>query len=234
VVNEWLSGMIRKLIRCLGVNYRFVHADSLRVLAVALLLLTAGCGEIQGFISGDESLSFTPGEVHVREATVSSSPFTLASDESIGFERTMEAGGNSRTVEMNAHMVHLKRSYEGAPLGSLVILALPQVKILGQQIDVMEQTDPASLVSDAQGSSGDLQQQQRIGNRSVRILGQNRNVEVFSGTATREGESADARIYLATFKHEGDTIVAFGVIPDVASEDEGAVLDLLEAITYEG
>lgn len=211
-----------------------VETELLGTLAVAALLLTAGCGELTGLVSGDDSLSFTAGEVHVQESAISNSPFTLASDESMAFERTMEAGGESRTVEMNAHMVHLERSYEGAPLGSLVIVALPQVNILGQQIEVTEQIDSKSLVSDARSSSGELQQQQRLGERSVRILGQNRTVDVFSGTATGEGESADAQIYRANFDHEGDTIVAFGVIPQVASDDESALLDLLAELTYKG
>jgi hypothetical protein len=63
-----------------GIYYHAVKTESLGTLCVAVLLLTAGCGEIGGFISGDDSLSFTAGEVHVREAAVSDSPFTLESD----------------------------------------------------------------------------------------------------------------------------------------------------------
>lgn len=212
-----------------------MRGEPVGVVSVAVLLVTAGClGGLGGFVSGDESLSFSAGAITIPEDAVSESPYTLASDESVSFDQSIEAAGESRTVEMNVHMLHMKRSYQGAPLASLVVLSLPQVEVLGQQVDVTEQTDPASLIGEAGASSGELQQNQKIGEETVEMMGEERTVEVFSGSTTRDGESADAKIYLATFDHEGDTIVAVGIVPQVAEDEGAAVVDLLESVQYEG
>jgi len=209
--------------------------ESVGVLSVVVLLVTAGClGGLGGFVSGDESLSFSAGAISIPEDAVSESPFTLASDESVSFNQSVEAGGESRQVDMNVHMLHLQRSYQGAPLASVVVLSVPQVEVLGQQVDVTEEMDPGSLIGRAEGESGELQQDQKIGEESVQMMGEERTVEVFSGTTTRNGESADAEIHVATFDHEGDTIVAVGIVPQVAEGEEAAVVDLLEAVQYEG
>ncbi|MFB6295762.1 MAG: DUF6517 family protein [Halobacteriales archaeon] len=212
-----------------------MSTNLLRSVSVAVLLVTAGClGGLGGFVSGDQSLSFSAGAISIPQDTVSESPYTLASDKSVSFNQSIEAAGESRTVEMNVHMLHLKRSYQGAPLASVVALSVPQVEVLGQQINMTEQMDPASLIGQASSSSGELQRDQKIGEKSVRIMGQNRTVEVFSGTATRGGQSAKAKIYVVTFDHEGDTIVAAGIVPQVAENEGSAVVNLLESLQYEG
>ncbi|MFB6217977.1 MAG: DUF6517 family protein, partial [Halobacteriaceae archaeon] len=80
--------------------------ETVRSVLVAGLVVLAGCG---GFVGGGGSLSFTADPVTVQESTVSASGFSVASDESFTFERTFEVAGQSRTVTLNADMVHLLR-----------------------------------------------------------------------------------------------------------------------------
>lgn len=205
-----------------------------RVVAVALLLTTAGC--VGGLTGGDGGvggpLSFSADPISISEDAVSSTEFSVTTEKPITFEETFEVQGQSQTVEMNAHTVQLQRTYEGAPLGSMVLLSVPQVRILGQQIDVVERLDPESMVSRAQGESGDLQREQKIDEFSTQALGDNRTVEVYRGTAEREGSETKVRIYVTTFDHEGDTMIGVGIVPESAGSEEQSVRTLLGGLQY--
>lgn len=207
----------------------------LRVVGVTLLLVTAGC--VGGLPGGGESgvggpLSFSASPISISDDAVSSTEFELLEEKPITFEETFEVQGQSQTVEMNAHTVQLQRTYEGAPLGSMVLLSTPQVKILGQQIDVAERLDPMSMYSRAKGQSGDLQKDQKIGEFSTQALGGNRTVEVYRGTAEKSGSETKVRIYVTTFDHEGDTMVGVSIVPESAGSEEQAVRTLLGGLQY--
>lgn len=204
----------------------------LGTIGLVCLVLLAGCGGLGGFLGGDGSLTFTADPVTVDDAAVSEAGFEVKAEEEQTFERSFEVQGQSREVVMNTHMVHLIRSYQGAPLGNVVILSLPQISILGQQIEIAQRLNPTDLISQAQGSAGAIEQQQKIGERSVPILGAERTVEVFRGTAEQNGQSADVKIYLATFSHQGDTIITIGIVPQAADQDEDALLAVFEGIEH--
>jgi PDZ domain-containing secreted protein len=206
-----------------------------RVVAVVLLLGTAGC--VGGLTGGDGGgvggpLSFSANPISISEDAVSSTEFELMEEKPITFEETFEVQGQSQTVEMNAHTVQLQRTYEGAPLGSMVLLSVPQVRILGQQIDVVERLDPESMVSRAQGESGDLQREQKIDEFSTQALGDSRTVEVYRGTSEREDSETKVRIYVTTFDHEGDTMIGVGIVPESAGSERKAVRTLLGGLQY--
>jgi hypothetical protein len=207
-----------------------------RSLAVGVLLVTAGCvgglGGGGGVLGGP--LSFSAAPVHVSEQAVAETPFEQVTDEPVTFERTLEVQGQSQTVEMNAHMVQLERTYQGAPLGTMVILSLPQVRILGQQVNVIERVGVTSLISRARSESGELERDQKIDEFQTPALGSNRTVEVFRGTASREGRETKARIYVTTFDHRGDTIVGVSIVPESAGSERGAVSTVLGGVEYEG
>ncbi|MFB6176906.1 MAG: DUF6517 family protein [Halobaculum sp.] len=207
-----------------------------QVVAVALLLTTAGCvggltgGESGGGVGGP--LSFSASPINVSDSAISQTEFTLVEAKPVTFEKTFEIEGQSQTVTMNAHMVNLQRTYQGAPLGSMVLLSVPQVKILGQQIDVVKRLDPMSMYSRAKGQSGDLQKQQKIGEFSTQSLGGSRTVEVYRGTAERSGSETKVRIYVTTFDHGGDTMVGVAIVPESAGSEKQAIRTLLGGLQY--
>lgn len=196
------------------------HRQLVRVLMLVSVLVLAGCAGGIGGLMGDESLTFTADEVTVAEGAVAGTNFTVASDEEIAFEQEFEVEDRSVAVTMNAHMVHLQRPYRGAPLGHVVVLSLPQIDVLGQNIDVAQQLNPAGLMSRARGSVGELEQNQKIGERSVGILGEQRTVEVYRGTVEQDGQSARVKIYMAAFDEDGNTIVGVGIVPQQASDQQ--------------
>lgn len=196
------------------------------------LLLLAGCSGGVGGLMGDESLTFTADEVTVADSAVSNTDFTEAADKEIAFEEEFEVEGQTVEVTMNAHMVHLQRSYQGAPLGHAVVLSLPQIKVLGHRIDLVERLNPADLMSRAQGSVGEIDREQKIGERSVNVLGEQRTIEVFRGTAQQKGTSTRVKIYVGSFSYEGNTIVAIGLLP-IEGDNQEEVLRVFGAIQAE-
>ncbi len=203
----------------------------LRILVVIGLVTTAGCmGGLSGLLGNGSSLTFTAGEIDVEEATVEDAAFEVEANKEIRFERSFEIQGQSKEVVINAHMVHLSRTYQGAPLGNVVFLSLPQISILGQSIDVAQRVEPTEFISQAEGSGVSIDQQQKIDEQSVTILGEPRTVEIYRGTANQGAQSVDVKIYTTSFGHEGDTIIAIGVIPQTAEQDQTALLELFESI----
>lgn len=200
------------------------HSRSLFVVA---LVLTAGCTALAG---GGGDLSYAAGPISVADAAVSESGFTLASDESFNFEQTLEVAGQERTVQVNADMIHLQRDYGVGTPASVVILSIPEIKLLGQQISLAKRIGPMSLVERAGASVGDLERDQKQGEREVSILGDQRTVEVFSGSAKRNGQQADVLIFMTTFTHNDDTIVAIGLTPQAADGGDDAVLRVFRGI----
>jgi len=207
------------------------NASKRRTLAVTALLASAGCLGDGGL--GGGSLSFSAAPIHVSESAVAETPFEQVSDEPVSFDHTVEVQGQSQTVELDAHMVQLERTYQGAPLGTMVVLSVPQVRVLGQQVDLIERIGVTSLLSRARGDSTELQRDQKIDEFQTAALGGQRTVEVFRGT-TEEGGDADARIYLTQFGYGGDTILAVGILPQSAESERGAVATLLGGLQYEG
>lgn len=205
---------------------------ALATFGVVCLIVTAGCGGLGGLVGGNGSLTFTASPITVENAVVTQAGYEVKTEEELTFERTFEVQGQTREVVMNAHMLHLIRSYQGAPLGNVIILSLPQISILGQQIEIAQQLNPIELISQAQDSTGSIQQQQKVGERTVTILGANRTVEVFRGTAKQGGQSAEVKIYIATFSHGGDTIIAVGIVPRTATQDEDALLGVFQGIEH--
>lgn len=206
----------------------------IRVASVSALVLAAGCtGGLSGLLGGGSSLSFSAAEISVSESAVSQTGFSVVSNENVSFERSFEVRDQSRAVKMNADMIHLQRSSQAAPSGTVVILSLPEVEMLGQQIPVTERVSPVSLVDQARSSSDGLQRQQKIGERTVSILGEERTVEVFRGTANRDGESAGVKIYVTTFEYRSGTIAGVGIVPRGISGDGDAPLTIFETIQRE-
>lgn len=217
------------------VSRHVTHASRRATLAVTALVASAGClgdGGIGGI--GGGTLSFSAAPVHVTESAVEKTPFEQVSDEPVSFEHTVEARGQSQTVELDAHMVQLERTYQGAPLGSMVVLSVPQIRVLGQQVDVIERIGVTSLLSRARGDSADLQRDQKIDEFQTGVLGSQRTVEVFRGTASDGSDDVDARIYLTRFSHGGDTILAVGIVPSSAGSERDAVTTLLDGVRYDG
>jgi hypothetical protein len=206
------------------------HAST-GVLGVILVVVTAGCtGGLGGLGGGGGPLSFSADAVSVSDEAVSETNFTQVADKPVTFERSVEVQGQTQEIVMESHMVQLERSYQGASLGHFVVLSLPQVEVLGQQLDIINRLDPMDLISQAQGQSGDIRAQQKIGEESVGILGSQRTVEIHRGTASQNGQETDVRIYLTTFNHQGDTILAVGIVPQTEEQDETAVKTLLGGI----
>lgn len=200
-------------------------------LALLGLVLLAGCGGGLGGVAGGggDPLTFAADPIDVSNGTASEAGFDVVVDEPVTVERAFEVQGQSQEVVLEIHQLQLERSGREAPLSTVVFLSVPQVELLGQQLDLLQQVSPVSLLSRAQGESAALEAEQKIGERSVAMLGGQRTVEVYRGTAGEENRSARVKIYQTTFAHDGDTIVGIGVAPK-DGDDGQSMLTVFEAI----
>lgn len=202
--------------------------ENTRGVVLVLVVLTAGC---TGLLGGPSDLTFTAGPIAVDHAAVAGSGFVVASDESFAFNESFEAAGEERTVRVNADMVHLQRDYGVATPAHVVVLSTPDIELLGQQIELADRIGPLSLVDRASESVGELEREQKVRDRDVRVLGAQRTVEVYRGTAAEDGRDAAVLIFTASFAHDGDTIVVVATTPVAADDDaEAAVLRAIEGI----
>lgn len=200
-----------------------------RAALVLALALTTGCSGLTGLADGGD-LAFTADPVSVADEAAAANEFTVASDESFSFERTVEVAGESRTVAVKADMVHLRRQSGPAPPSRVVVVALPDVEVLGQQLELARRIGPLSLVGRATAAVGGIERDQKVGERSVAVLGANRSVEVYRGTASLDGRESPVRVYTASFAHEGDTIVAVGLAPRGGEDGWAGVRRVLKGI----
>jgi hypothetical protein len=208
---------------------RDVSSVNRRYLALALLcccVASAGCGALLG----GGPLSFSAEPVSVSSDAAGSNGYEVVADSRYGFERSVDVAGQSRTVNVSGSAVTLQRGGNAAP-GTAVVLSVPTVEVPGAEISLVEQFGPVSLLGQAAGE-GSLQRGEQIGQRQVSILGSERTVEIYSGTATQEGQDVDVRIHVATFTHDGDSIVAVAVTPTAVagSGTDEAVLGLFRGI----
>ncbi|MFB6352970.1 MAG: DUF6517 family protein [Halobacteriales archaeon] len=200
-----------------------------RAALVLTLAVTAGCSGLAGLAGGGD-LTFSAAPVGVADEAAAASGFRVASDESFRFERTVQVAGESRTVAVEADMVHLRRPSDGGPAARVVVVAVPDIEILGQQLELARRVGPLSLVGRATASVGGIQRDRKVGERSVAVLGENRTVEVYRGTARLDGRESPVRVYTASFAHEGDTIVAVGLAPRGGEDGWAAVRRVIEGI----
>ncbi|MDZ7702018.1 MAG: DUF6517 family protein [Halobacteriales archaeon] len=199
-----------------------------RVLLLAVIVLSAGC---TGLLTGSgDGLSFSAAPITVSDSAVEASGFTVVSQESFSFERSIEAAGQSRSVGLNAHMVNLQRDVGAATPARVVVVSAPNIEVLGQQISIAERVGPMTLVDQAGASTGNLERGQKLREHQLSILGSSRTVEVFSGSAVEDGQEAKVLVFSGTFSHEGDSVVVFGVTPQSASDSEDNVLTAIEGI----
>lgn len=225
-MNDWVN---HRFISISSRHTRVVVHRQLSVLLGALgLVVMAGCA---GGLSG-EALVFTASEITVDETAVRQADFSVTTDKEIVFEQEFEVQDQSVAVELNTHMVHLQRSYTGAPLGLVMVLATPQIEILGEQIDIADQFDPIDLIGQAQDSVDKIERHQQIDEWSVRILGEEQIGEMYKGTAEQDAESAQVTIFVTTFEYDDDTISGVGIIPEETT-DQQDVLVVFESLQSE-
>ncbi|MBV0901981.1 DUF6517 family protein [Haloarcula salina] len=204
------------------------------LVAVSLLIVTSGCS---GLITG-ETLTFESSPASVSSDALQETGYeeTVANESTI--ERTVTVAGQERTVRITNHIRQYQRGMELGPVGEVtagqfIVLSTPSASVAGQPLNPAASWSNQRLVREVASRSRGVSDVQFERNRTVQSLGDSREVSVFSGTTTIEGQEVDVLVHLASFEHEGDVVIAVAVYPETI--DEGERVDtLLSGLTHSG
>jgi len=206
------------------------------VATVVLVLVLAGCNAGPGDRT-PEPIEATASEATVPESTLSEAGFAASGVEEVRVDRsgTLSVSGD---VEMDlGYQVRATgwragyRSSDGGTVFALYTVPLAEPERVDARIDPLGNHTTPEVVAEAQTAYSDPRGLEHEQNRTVTVLGAETTVQQFAGTATRDGETTEVTVYLATVDHESDRIRAVGVAPRDA-DGWGTLRTLFETVSH--
>ncbi|QDX41278.1 DUF6517 family protein [Salarchaeum sp. JOR-1] len=199
--------------------------------ALAALVLASGC---LGFLSGP--VTFNANKVTVEDSTLQSSGYEEVSVEKMQINRTFEAAGQSKTVEITNWVAQYEKrvSILGVERRAAVFgtFSSPEVSVLGQSfnpLDTYNDREIAQLIQQQYGTISDLN---AVSNTTMTVLGHSTTVTKFSGTANFDGQSIDVFVHVTKVNDGGDIVAAVGVYPQQLDGEEEHVHTLLRNLRH--
>jgi len=210
---------------------------------VGLLVVSAGC---TGLLTGD-TVEFTANEASVGDSALESTGYEGQNATEQTIERDVEVGGQARTVRITNHYAVYARTgnVSGIEAGGNIsgdevpetaqfaVFSTPGAQMAGQSLNPAARLSNQELIERLSGQVGSIEDVEFEENRTTESLDAEREVSVFTGTTTLDGQEIDVRIHVASFEHEGDVIIATGVHPVQIEEDEN-IDELLGGIEHSG
>jgi hypothetical protein len=204
-------------------------------LALGLVTPTAGCG----FLTGSEPLSFSATPATVADRTLSDSPYEEASVTDQVVTREFSAAGQTREVEVTNQLARYERRVDLGPLGSeraavFVAFASPEVTVASKSFNPIEDMSETGILRQFESQYESVSVGERVGERTVSVLGQSTTVTKFEGTATLSGTQVDVYLHVAKLKHAGDYVVDVAIYPRRLADEQERVDTLLEGLEHGG
>ena len=203
--------------------------------ALALVMITAGCG----FITGSEALAFGASPATVSDQAVSETGYEETNVSEQVVTREFSAANQTREVEVTNQLAQYERQVDLGPLGSeraavFVALASPEVEIATQTFNPLADMSEREILRQFESEYDSISVGDQVDNRSVTVLGESTGVKKFEGTASIGGSEVDVYIHATTVKHEGDFVVAVAIYPQQLDGEERKVVTLLEGLEHSG
>jgi len=199
--------------------------------ALAALVLASGC---LGFLSGP--VTFSANQVTVEDSTLESSGYEEVSVEEMQVNRTFEAAGQSKTVEITNWVAQYEKqvSVLGVERRAAVFgtFSSPEVSVLGQSFNPLNDYDNRELVQLIQQQYGTISDLTAVSNTTMSVLGHSTTVTKFSGTANFDGQSIDVFVHVTKVNDGGDIVAAVGVYPQQLDGEEEHVVTLLQNLEH--
>ncbi|MGB9965855.1 DUF6517 family protein [Halobacterium hubeiense] len=210
-----------------------MHRRTAVAVALAALLATSGC---LGVLTGGGV------EVSASQATVSEDALQetgyqeVSVDESV-VTREFSAAGQSRNVTVTNWVAMYERSIDVPFLGEqraavFGAFASPEVSVLGQSFNPIEDYDNRDLAGLAQQQYDGLSVGESVGTREATVLNETTEVTKFEGTADIDGQTVDVYIHVTKVKHDGDHVVAVAIYPQALDGEEDRVDELLAGLEH--
>jgi len=204
---------------------------TLTAAALAVLVALAGCGMLTG------DLSYAASPAAVDDATLEDTGYEEANVAEQEVTREFSAAGQSRNVTVTNHVAMYERSVDVPVVGEqraavFGAFTSPEVSVLGQSFNPIEDYDNRKLAGLAQRQYSGLTVGDEVGTRSVTVLGESANVTTFDGEASIGGTSVDVYVHVTKVKHDGDFVVAVAVYPQALDGEQETVDDLLAGLDH--
>ena len=205
-------------------------------LLVGLLVVSSGC---VGLLTG-ETVEFESSPASVSDSALEETGYEQSIADEQTIERTVDVAGQERTIRVTNHVRQYQRGIDLGPVGevnagSFIVFSTPSASVAGQTLNPAASWSNERLVEEVASRNDQISDVEFQRNRSVDALGESREVAVFSGTTTIEGQEVDVLIHLASFEHEGDVVVAVAVYPERIDDRESPRVDtLLGGLSHSG
>jgi len=205
-------------------------------LLVGLLVVSSGC---VGLLTG-ETVEFESSPASVSDSALEETGYEQSMADEQTIERTVDVAGQERTIRVTNHVRQYQRGIDLGPVGevnagSFIVFSTPSASVAGQTLNPAASWSNERLVEEVASRNDQISDVEFQRNRSVDALGESREVSVFSGTTTIEGQEVDVLIHLTSFEHEGDVVVAVAVYPERIDDRESPRVDtLLGGLSHSG
>ena len=200
---------------------------------LALLVLSSGC---LGALVGDEPLAFTASKATIGDDALADSGYEHDETQKLSLNRTVEAGGQSRQVEVTNWAAVYTKSIEIAGIeqqaAAVAVLSTPEVNVLGQTFNPVGQMDNAELVERVVSQQGQVRDVKEVGTSEITMLGETVEVTKFSATIEMNGQEVDGYVHIGQVTHDGDIVLVAGMYAKQLSGEEETVLELMSAVEH--
>jgi len=218
-----------------------MHMDRRSFLAgtgLALGTVTAGCAALLG----NEPLTFAAEPARVPDATAEETGYELDGVREETVERTFEAAGQSRTVEVTNQIAEYQKAVDLGPLGEqeaaiFTVLSTPKVEVIGRTFNPVDGMSTRELADMLQNQYEAIENLEREREGTVTVLGSETTQTQFTAeTQLAAGETVDIFLHVSEPVESGDDlIIAVGGYPrQLEAIEEGNVLTLMESVEHDG
>ena len=142
---------------------------------------------------------------------------TLANNETLRDAAANETGGDGEVAD-------LKR---------FVVVSSPGATVAGRSLNPAASWSNERILEQVADQTGQLNDLESDGNRTVESLGEEREVSAFNATTQIKGREVEVRAHVVSFEHEGDVVIAVAVHPAEIDEREN-VDELIGGIEHSG
>ncbi|MEF8801469.1 MAG: DUF6517 family protein [Halolamina sp.] len=203
------------------------------VVAVALLVVLAGCGGPSGERT-PETITATAGQATVSDVALSATGFSerTVQERQLSDSGTLDVSGD---VEMEVtYRIEATTSRGVYASGEGSVFAAYSVPLV-EPDDVAATINPlggrsvSDVVTHAQDTYGEFGDLDHVENTTVTMLGTQTTLGKYATAASGPDGSTEVFVYVAQVQHDGDVVVAVAVLPQ-ANDDAEAVRMLVGGI----
>lgn len=211
-----------------------MRRQTLAAVAVAGLMTTAGCG----FLLGTESLSFTASEATVSGASLEDTGYEETNVTERNVTREPTVAGQTREVVVTNWLAQYERQVGLERFGEqraavFVAFSSPQIEVAGQTLNPLSELSEKDILTRFETGYEGISVGNQTGSQNVSVLGTDRSVKQFEGTATLAGQEVDVVIHAGKFKHGSDYIGVVAIYPERAIGEEDDVVTLLNGLEHQ-